>query len=144
MVMGAAAVMATACVLLALGGGGYERGLVAAVAVGAATHVRHFRFALEAVPLALAALVGLSALELAALRDLYAVSALRPVVVGLALATALALVGLGVAGRRRQLSTQLRRRLDQLEALAVVTSIPLAAGALGAYSTVAALAHRLA
>jgi hypothetical protein len=64
--------------------------------------------------------------------------------VGLALATALALVGLGVAGRRRELSPQLRRRLDQLETLAVVTSIPLAAGALGAYSTVAELAHRLA
>jgi hypothetical protein len=144
MVIGAATVMAAACLLLALYGGAYERALVAALAVGAATHVRQFRFALEAAPLALAALVGLSALELAALRGLYAVPGLRPAVVGLALATALALVGLGVAGRRRQLSPQLRRRLGQLEALAVVTSIPLAAGALGAYSAVAALAHSLA
>ncbi|MBJ7597204.1 type VII secretion integral membrane protein EccD, partial [Candidatus Nephthysia bennettiae] len=72
MVAGAALVMAASCVLLALDGGWYERGLVAAVALGAATQVRHFRFALEAAPLALAALAGLGALELAGLRYLWA------------------------------------------------------------------------
>jgi len=63
-------------------------GAIPSVAIGAATHVRHFRFAIQAAPLALAALVGLGALELAALRQLYGDSSLRPAVVGLALLTA--------------------------------------------------------
>jgi type VII secretion integral membrane protein EccD len=143
MVVGAASVMAASCVLLALDGGWYERGLVAAVALGAATQVRHFRFAMEAAPLALAALVGLGALGLAGLRYLAADPIGRPAVVALAVATALVLAGAGIAGRRRQLSPLLLRRLDQLEALALLVTIPLAAGSLGAYSAVAAAAHRL-
>ena len=144
LLIGLAVLMAAACTYLALYGGWYERWLAAAVAIGAATHVRHFRFAIQAAPLALAALVGLGALELAALRQLYGDSSLRPAVVGLALLTGLGLVGAGIAGRRRQLSPRLRRGLDQMEVVALVGSIPLAAGALGLYSTVAALAHRLA
>jgi hypothetical protein len=144
LLIGLAVLMAAACAYLALYGGWYERWLAAAVAIGAATHVRHFRFAIQAAPLALAALVGLGALELAGLRQLYGDSSLRPAVVGLALLTGLGLVGVGIAGRRRQLSPRLRRGLDQLEVVALVGSIPLAAGALGLYSTVAALAHRLA
>jgi hypothetical protein len=144
MVVGVASVMAASCVLLALYGGWYERALVAAVALGAATQVRHFRFALEAAPLALAALVGLGVLELAGLRYLSADPSRRPAVVSLALATALLLAGAGIVGRRRQLSPLLLRRLDQLEALALLATIPLAAGSLGAYSAVAAAAHRFA
>jgi len=144
LVIAAAVVLATSCVLLALYGGWYERGLVAAVALAAATQVRHFRFGLEAAPLALAALVGLGALELAALRYLYADAGRRPAVVAVALVTALVLVAVGLEGRRRQLSPLLLRRLDQLETLAMVATIPLAAGSLGAYSAVAAAAHRLA
>jgi type VII secretion integral membrane protein EccD len=144
LVMGLAVLLAASCAYLAFYGGWYERGLVAAVAIGAATHVRHFRFAVQAGPLALAALVGLGALELAALHQLYGDRSMRPVVVAVAILTGLSLVGAGIGGRRRQLSPRLRRRLDQLEAVAVAGSIPLAAGSLGVYSTVAALAHRLA
>jgi hypothetical protein len=144
LVTGLAVLMAASCAYLALFGGWYERGLVAAVAIGAATHVRHFRFAVQAVPLAFAALVGLGALELAALRQLYGDPSMRPAIVGVAILTGLGLVGAGIAGRRRQLSPRLRRWLDQLEAVAVAGSIPLAAGSLSVYSTVAALAHRLA
>jgi hypothetical protein len=141
MVTGAAAVIVAACVELALHGGWYERGLVAAVALGAATQVRHFRFALEAAPLAVAALGGLGALELAGLRYLYTEPAWRPAAIALALVTVLALAGVGLA--RRRLSPLLLRRLDQLEALAILLTIPLAAGSLGAYSAVAAAAQRL-
>jgi type VII secretion integral membrane protein EccD len=144
MVAGAALVMAASCILLALDGGWYQRGLVAAVALGAATQVRHFRFALEAAPLALAALVGLGALELAGLRYLSAGSGREPAAVAGALTTALVLASAAIAGRHRQLSPLLLRRLDQLEALALLATIPLAAGSLGAYSAVAAAAHRLA
>jgi hypothetical protein len=144
MVAGAALVMAASCVLLALGGGWYERALVAAVALGAASQVRHFRFAVEAAPLALAALVGLGALELAGLFYLSADPSRRAAVVALALATALVLAGAGIVGRRRQLSPLLLRRLDQLEALALLATIPLAAGSLGAYSAVIAAAQRFA
>jgi type VII secretion integral membrane protein EccD len=142
MVIAAAAVMVVACVVLALNGGWYERGLVAAVALGAATQVRHFRFALEAAPLALAALAGLGALELAGLRYLYTEPAWRPALIALALVTAVALAAVGLA-RRRRLSPLLLRRLDQLEAVAILVTIPLAAGSLGAYSAVAAAAQRL-
>jgi hypothetical protein len=131
-----------ASVVLALDGGWYERGLVAAVALGAATQVRHFRFALEAGPLALAALAGLGALELAGLRYLYTQPAWRPAVIALALVTGVALAAVGLA-RRRGLSPLLLRRLDQLEAVAILVTIPLAAGSLGAYSAVAAVAQRL-
>jgi hypothetical protein len=144
MVAGAALVMAASCVLLALDGGWYERGLVAAVALGAATQVRHFRFALEAAPLMLAALVGLGALELAGLRYLSADPGRQQAAVAVALATAFVLAGAAIAARRRQLSPLLLRRLDQLEALALLATIPLAAGSLGAYSAVALAAHRLA
>jgi type VII secretion integral membrane protein EccD len=144
LIIGLAVPLAASCAYLAISGGWYERGLAAAVAIGAATHVRHFRFAVEAAPLALAALIGLGALEVAALRQLYADPSLRAAVVGVAVLTALGLAGAGIAGRRRQLSPRLRRRLDQLEAVALAGSIPLAAGSLGVYSAVAALAHRLA
>jgi type VII secretion integral membrane protein EccD len=144
MVIAAAAVMAASCVVLGVYGGWYEWGLLAALALGAATQVRHFRFAVEAAPLVVAALVALSALGFAFLRSLYADPRLRPALVGVALASALVLVAVGLLGRRRRLPPPLRRRLDQLEALALVASIPLAAGSLGAYSAVAALAHHLA
>jgi type VII secretion integral membrane protein EccD len=144
LVLGAALAMSAACTYLALFGGWYERGLAAAIAIAAACHARHFRFAAEAAPLAAAALVGLGALELAALRGLSADPGLRPAVVGLTLLTAFVLLGAGIAGRRRELSPLLRRRLDQLEAVAVAAAIPLAAGALGLYSLVASLAQRLA
>jgi len=143
-VIGAAAVMAASCALLALYGGWYELALAAAVALGAATQVRHFRFVIEAAPLAVAALVGLGALELAGLRHLYADRGLRPAAVAAALLTALVLAGVGLVGRRRKLSPLLLRRLDQVEALALLLTIPLAAGSLGVYAAVAAAAQRLA
>jgi type VII secretion integral membrane protein EccD len=144
MLIGAAAVMAAACVLLALEGGWFERGLVVAVALGAAAQVRHFRFSLEAAPLALASLIALGALEAAALRYLDAAPDRRPAAVALALGTALVWAGGGLIARRRQLSPLLLRGLDQLESLALLATIPLAAGSLGAYSEVAAAAQRLA
>ncbi|MBJ7600057.1 MAG: hypothetical protein JF922_18515, partial [Candidatus Dormibacteraeota bacterium] len=75
---------------------------------------------------------------------LWAGSSRPPAAVAVALATALVLAGAAIAGRRRGLSPLLLRRLDQLEALALLATIPLAAGSLGAYSAVAAAAHRLA
>jgi type VII secretion integral membrane protein EccD len=143
-VTGACLVMAAACAWLALEGGWFERGLVAAVALGAAAQVRHFRFSLEASPPALAALVSLGALELAGLRYLDAVPERRPTVFALALTTALILVAAGVLSSRRRLSPLLLRRLDQLEGAALLAAIPLAAGSLGLYAEVAAAAQRLA
>jgi type VII secretion integral membrane protein EccD len=144
LLLGAAFGISASCAYLALFGGWYERGLAATIAIAAACHVRHFRFAAEAAPLAAAALVVLAALELAVLRGLYAEPELRPALVGLTLLTAFVLLAGGIAGRRRELSPLLRRRLDQLEAVAVAAAVPLTAGALGAYSLVATLAQRLA
>ena len=141
LLIGIAVVLIGSSTILAVSGGWFAVGLVAASALGVAAKARHFRFAAEVAPLLTAGLVGVLLLE-------------YPLIVALAIgprgaggaaaflaADALILAIGGSAVRRWDLSPRLRRQLGRLEAIATAATVPLALGVLGAYDAVARLVH---
>jgi type VII secretion integral membrane protein EccD len=141
--IGIAVVLAASDAVVAVAGGWFGWGLVAATAVGVAVKARHFRFAAEVVPLLGAGLVGLVWLEY----PLVAALGIGPRGAGgaAAILTADAVILAVTAStvRRWELSPQLRRQLGRLETIATAVSVPLAIGVLGAYAAVARLVHGL-
>jgi hypothetical protein len=105
------------------------------VAIG--LRARAFRLVGEVLPLALAALGGLVALEVAIAADRQVLAA------GLLAGTAAVLVVAGFVFRRAGPSPAIRRRLDLLDALANLLLVPLGLGVLGLYGAVERLAQRL-
>ncbi len=140
MLIGIAIVLSAAFAVLALSGGWFAWGLVAASALAAIAKARHFRFSAEVAPLLAAGLTGLLLLEL----PLVAAVA-GPRSAGGAAATltvdALILALAATTVRTWDLSTRLRLQLGLLEAVATAATVPLAAGVLGAYAAVARLVH---
>jgi type VII secretion integral membrane protein EccD len=138
-----AIVLVTSSAALAVSGGWFAWGLVAATALGVAAKARHFRFAAEVAPMLAAGLAGLLLLEY----PLLAALAIGPQGVGGAAAIltidALVLAAAGSTVRRWDLSPRLRRQLGRLEAVATAVTVPLALGVLGAYEAIARLVHGL-
>jgi type VII secretion integral membrane protein EccD len=139
--IGIALVLIWASAILAVSGGWFAWGLVAASALAVAAKARHFRFTAEVAPLLGAGLAGLLLLEL----PLVAFLAIGPRGAGGAAAVLSAdalLLALTVGiVRRWDLSPRLRRQLGRLEALATAATVPLAVGVLGAYAAVGRLVH---
>jgi type VII secretion integral membrane protein EccD len=140
---GAAVALAAALAVLAAAGGTMARCLAAAVAVSVALRARGFRLVGEVLPLALAALGGAVALEVAAVADRPAGPARQWAGAGLLAGTAAVLALAGLLLRRSGGSPGIRRRLDWVEALANLLLVPLALGVLGLYGAVERLAQRL-
>jgi hypothetical protein len=134
---GAAVTLAAALALLAGAGGTLGRCLASAVIVAIGLRARAFRLVGEVLPLALAALGGLGALEVAIAADRQVLAA------GLLAGTAAVLVVAGFVFRRAGPSPAIRRRLDLLDALANLLLVPLGLGVLGLYGAVERLAQRL-
>jgi WXG100 protein secretion system (Wss), protein YukD/EccD-like transmembrane domain len=140
---GAAVALAAALAVLAAAGGTLARCLAAAVAVSVALRARGFRLVGEVLPLALAALGGAVALEVALAADRPAGPARQWAGAGLLAGTAAVLALAGLLLRRTGGSPGVRRRLDLVEALANLLLVPLALGVLGLYGAVERLAQRL-
>jgi type VII secretion integral membrane protein EccD len=141
LLIGIALVLIGSSAILAVSGGWFALGLVAASALAVAAKARHFRFTAEVAPLLGAGLAGLLLLEL----PLVVVISIGPRGAGGAAAVlsadALLLVLTVGIVRRWDLSPRLRRQLGRLEALATASTVPLAAGVLGAYAAVGRLVH---
>jgi type VII secretion integral membrane protein EccD len=140
---GAAVTLAAALALLAAAGGTLGRCLAGAVIVAIALRARAFRLVGEVLPLALAALGGLVALEVAIAAGRPAGPPRQALGAGLLVGTAAVLVLAGFVFRRAGPSPSLRRRLDLLDALANLLLVPLGLGVLGLYGAVERLAERL-
>lgn len=140
MLSGLAVVLIASSAILALSGGRFAWGLVAAAALAVIAKARHFRFAAEVAPLLAAGLTGLLLIEYPLL---VAVGGLKSAGVAAAVLTvdALVLALAGSTARRWDLSTQARLQLGRLESIATAATVPLAAGVLGVYAEVARLAH---
>jgi ESX secretion system protein EccD len=143
LLIGIAVVLIGSCVVLALSGGWFAWGLIAATALSAAAKARHFRFAAEVTPLLAAGLAALLLLEY----PLVAALAIGPRGAGgaaaLLTADAIILAAAGSTVRRWDLSPRLLRQLGRLEAIATAATVPLALGVLGTYEAVARLVHGL-
>ena len=143
MLIGISVVLVGSSALLAISGGSFSWGLVAAAALGVAAKARHFRFAAEVVPLLAAGLAGLVLLEY----PVVAALAIGPRGAGGAAAAltadAIILAAAGSTVRRWELSPRLLRQLGRLEAVATAVTVPLALGVLGTYEAVARLVHGL-
>jgi len=139
-VLGGAALTLTAALAVLAAGGTLARCLAAAVAVSVGLRARGFRLVGEVLPLALAVLGGVVALELAVMAD-------RPARqwsgAGLLVGTAALLALAGFLLRSAGPSPGARRRLEVVEALANLLLVPLALGVLGLYGAVERLAQRL-
>jgi type VII secretion integral membrane protein EccD len=140
---GAAVTLAAALALLAGAGGTLGRCLAGAVIVAIGLRARAFRLVGEILPLALAALGGLVALEVAIAADRPAGPPRHLLAAGLLAGTAAVLVLAGFVFRRAGPSPAMRRRLDLLDALANLLLVPLGLGVLGLYGAVERLAQRL-
>jgi type VII secretion integral membrane protein EccD len=141
-VLGGAALTLTAALAVLATGGTPARCLAAAVAASVGLRARGFRLVGEVLPLALAVLGGVVALELAVMADPPGPARRWPgawLLVGTAALLALAGFLLRGAGP----SAGIRRRLDMVEALANLLLVPLALGVLGLYGAVERLAQRL-
>jgi type VII secretion integral membrane protein EccD len=143
MLIGIAVVLTASSAVLAVSGGWFAWGLIAASALGVAAKARHFRFAAEVAPLLASGLAGLLLLQY----PLVAALAIGPRGVGgaaaLLTADALILVAAVSTVRRWDLSPGLRRQLGRVEAIATAATVPLALGVLGAYAAVAQFVHGL-
>jgi type VII secretion integral membrane protein EccD len=143
MLIGITVVLVSSCAILAVSGGWFAWGLVAASALSVAAKARHFRFAFEVLPLLAAGLAALVLLQY----PLVVALAIGPRGVGgaaaLLTADAVILVLTGATVRRWELSPRLQRQLGRLEAVATAATVPLAIGVLGTYSAVARLVHGL-
>ena len=142
-VLGGAALTLTAALALLAAGGTLARRLAAAVAVSVSLRARGFRLVEEVLPLALAVLGGVVALELAVMAGRPAGPARQWPGAGLLVGTAALLALAGFLFRGVGPSPGVRRRLDVVEALANLLLIPLALGVLGLYGVVERLAQRL-
>lgn len=131
--IGTAIAVTVASAVLAVSDGWYAKSLVGVIAVAVAARARHYRFALEVVPLLAAGLASLIMLEVVFAAWLPA----------LLIADAVVLLAGATMVRRWTLSPQLRRWLGPLETLAITASVPLALGVLGFYNSVAHLARGL-
>jgi type VII secretion integral membrane protein EccD len=140
---GAGVTLAAALAVLAGAGGTLARCLAGAVVVAIGLRARAFRLVGEILPLALAALGGVVALEAAIAADRPAGPARQALGVGLLAGTAAVLVLAGFLFRSAGRSPAMGRRLDLLDALANLLLIPLALGVLGVYEAVERLAQRL-
>jgi hypothetical protein len=141
LLIGIALVLTWSSAILAVSGGWFAWGLVAASALAVAAKARHFRFTAEVVPLLGAGLAGLLLLEL----PLVVVLSIGPRGAGggaavLSADALLLALTVGIV-RRWDLSPRLRRQLGRLEALATAATVPLAVGVLGAYAAVGHLVH---
>jgi type VII secretion integral membrane protein EccD len=141
LLIGISVVLIVASTILAVSGGWFAWGLVAASAIAVSAKARHFRFATEVAPLLAAGAAGLLLLEY----PLISAFAVGPKGSGGAaavlIADALVLAAAGSTVRRWELSAQLRRQLGRLEAIATAATVPLAVGVLGAYEAVARVVH---
>jgi type VII secretion integral membrane protein EccD len=142
MTAGTAVTLAAACVVLATQPGWWARALAITAALAALLHARRRRFVLEVVPLTLVALATVAAFELLWVTGPGARSAASERLTAL-LATAGALLALGLVGRRRRLPVGVRRQLERLEALTATATFPVALGLLGLYDAAARFAGRL-
>ena len=143
MLIGLAVVLIVSSAILALAGGWFAWGLVAASAVAVAAKARHFRFVAEVAPLLAVALAGLLLLQVPLVGALPIGLRGAGGAAALLAADALILVVAVSVVRRWDLSPGLRRQLGRLEALATAATVPLAVGVLGAYAAVARFAHGL-
>src|SRR5437660_1187081 len=130
---GVAVTLAAACVVLAREPGGWARAIAVAAALAALLQARRGRLTVEVVPLVLVGLATLATFELP-----YAVEACsRPDQTdgpaGL-VGPAAGLAVLGLLGRHRRLPVGIRRQLGRAEALAAMSTVPLALGLLGLYA----------
>jgi type VII secretion integral membrane protein EccD len=141
LLIGIAVVLIAASAILAVSGGWFAWGLVAASAIAVTAKARHFRFVAEVGPLLAAGVSGLLLLEYPLIGEF----ALGPKGTGgaaaILIADALILAAAGSTVRRWELSAQLRRQLGRLEAIATAATVPLAVGVLGAYEAVARVVH---
>jgi len=131
--VGTAVAITGASAVLAVSDGWFAKALVVVTALAVAARARHYRFALEVVPLLAAGMVSLIALELRFV----------PWLPALLIADAIVLLAAATVVRGWTLSSQMRRWLGPLEALAITASVPLALGVLGFYDSVAHLARGL-
>jgi hypothetical protein len=142
-VLGGAALTLTAALAVLAADGTLARCLAAAVAVSVGLRARGFRLVGEVLPLALAVLGGVVALELAVMADPPAGPARQWPGAGLLVGTAVLLALAGFLLRGAGPSPGVRRRLDVVEALANLLPVPLALGVLDLYGVVERLAQRL-
>jgi type VII secretion integral membrane protein EccD len=142
-VLGGAALTLTAALAVLAAGGTLARCLAAAVALSVGLRARGFRLVGEVLPLALAVLGGVVALELAVMVGPTAGPARQWPGAGLLVGTAVLLALAGFLLRGAGPSPGVRRRLDLVEALANLVLVPLALGVLGLYGAVERLAQRL-
>jgi type VII secretion integral membrane protein EccD len=140
---GAAVTLGAGCVVLAVEPNGWAHAVAIAGALAALLQARRGRLTLDVVPMVLVGLATLTTFELP-----FAAAVLRqpdqvqgPAVL---LATAAALVVLGLLARRRRLPVGIRRQLGRAEALAAAATVPLALGMLGLYAAAQAFAARFA
>jgi len=136
--IGIAVVLVVSSIVLAVSGGWFAWGLIAATAVAAGVQARHHRFTTEVAPLLAAALAGALLLEFPLVAN-----GGRAVLVTLLIADGLVLTALAGAIGRPTLPAQIQRRLGTIEWLAIAASVPLAFGVLGVYDAVARFARGL-
>ena len=143
MLVGIAVVLTASSAILAVSGGWFAWGLVAASALAVAAKARHFRFTAEVAPLLASGLAGLLLLQYP-LAGALAIGS-RGIGGAAALLTADALILLAAVSmvRKWDLSPGLRRQLGRLEAIATAATVPLAAGVMGAYAAVTRIVHGL-
>ncbi|HYY82159.1 MAG TPA: hypothetical protein VFD04_23685, partial [Actinomycetes bacterium] len=139
---GTGVALAGALLVLAFADGAFARPLAALVVAAVALRARVFRFVAQVLPLGLAALAGLVALEVGLAGAAPSGPARQALGSGLLAATAAALLAAGFLARRRTASAALRQRLDQLEVAVNLALLPLALGVLGLYAAVERYAQR--
>ena len=141
--IGTVIVIAASCAVLSLSASWFARVLIAVAALAMAIRARHFRFAVEVVPLLVAAAVVLIPLEYQL--ALWLGIGPRGVagIAGLLVADAAVLVAAAVWIPSWKLTPQVMRWLGPLESVAIAASVPLAAGAVGAFDAAARFARSL-
>jgi type VII secretion integral membrane protein EccD len=139
---GTGVALAGALLVLAFADGAFARPLAAVVVAAVALRARVFRFVAQVLPLGLAALAGLVALEVSLAGAVRSWPARQALGSGLLAATAAALLAAGFLARRRTAAAALRQRLDQLEVAVNLSLLPLAFGVLGLYAAVERYAQR--
>jgi type VII secretion integral membrane protein EccD len=141
LLVGLAAVLVAASVVVVARGGWFAWALVAAGAIASVVKARHFRFAAEVGPLLVAGLVGLLLLQ-------YPLAVQLPGHgwdgAGIVLVVdAVVVLAAGAWVRRWNPTPQLLRRLGSIDALATAATVPLSLGVLGTYEAVERFARGL-
>jgi type VII secretion integral membrane protein EccD len=139
---GTGVALAGALVVLAAAGSSPARWLAAATAAAVTLRARAFRFVGQVLPLGLAALAGVVALEVVLAGRAPAGPARQAVGAGLLAVTAAGLLAAGFVARGRAASPALRQRLDRVEVAVNLVLLPLALAVLGLYAAVERLAQR--